>query len=164
MDTGGRGRGRKGVPAWAWGTLASEASLAPWGWTSGSRMKGAQYYTCQRRGLAWHPFSGCPENDCPQEQQVGCAHTAASRALRTVLGELPTKSDRDANMPFACMGMRWCPPHSPHLSFGLHWPPDLGTPLCCAEPSSPSCMGAAGRRGKEHLQSTSSTPVPLKVT
>lgn len=80
LDTGvGGDRGRKGVPAWAWGTLASKASLAPSGPTSGTRMKGAQYYPRQRRGLAWGPFPGCPGNDCPQEQQVGRAQPAAPR-------------------------------------------------------------------------------------
>lgn len=61
LDTGvgGAGRGRKGVPAWAWGTLASKASLAPSGPTSGTRMKGAQYYPPEKRTglgpLPWLP-------------------------------------------------------------------------------------------------------------
>lgn len=93
--------GRKGVPAWGWGTLVSEASLAPSGWTSGARKKGAQYSSCQRSELAWHPFPGHPGNDWAQVQHVGHAHPVASRAshLWEVPGELIMKPETEMPTP-----------------------------------------------------------------
>lgn len=54
-------RGRKGVPAEAWGTLASAGSLAPLGWTSGARMKGAQYSPCQEEDWPGTPSLAAQE-------------------------------------------------------------------------------------------------------
>lgn len=102
------------------GTLVSDISLAPSEWTSGARIKAAQYCSCQRKGLTWHPLLGCPENDLRPEV---CSPEVATHWKCLVTH---TVMQRQMATPLV---LSWGSLSTP---LSLCWGPlNLGTPLCC---------------------------------
>ena len=102
------------------GTLVSDISLAPSEWTSGARIKTAQYCSCQRKGLTWHPLPGCPENDPHPE--------VCSPEVATHWKCLVTHTVKQRQMATALV-LSWVSLSTP---LSLCWGPlNLGTPLCC---------------------------------
>lgn len=100
----------------------SDTSLAPSGWTSGTRIKAAQYCSCQKRGPAWHPFPGHPGNDPAPE--AGCAKPSRDSHL---WGGPPGESPHEVRD----VGMRWGLHHSPQPSPAVGASLMTGGPLSC---------------------------------
>ena len=116
----GRGGGEEIFLLEVGGTLVSDISLAPSEWTSGARIKTAQYCSCQRKGLTWHPLPGCPENDPHPE--------VCSPEVATHWKCLVTHTVKQRQMATPVV-LSWGSLSTP---LSLCWGPlNLGTPLCC---------------------------------